>query len=137
MENNLLLWLLGSGFIGTFLGGGFVQFLITRHDNKKEKLEAKKEKEEEQKKEERKNEINSKLDKIINDQKETEMNLLRVQLLVMMNLMPTDQKEIMKLAQKYFHELKGDWFYSSLFVRWLKDNGLEKPMWFEEHKEEE
>jgi hypothetical protein len=44
--------------------------------------------------------------------------------------MPTNQAEIMQLAQRYFDELKGDWFYSSLFARWIKENNIEKPIWF-------
>ena len=48
----------------------------------------------------------------------------------MMTVMPNDHHEIMTLAQRYFGELKGDWFYSSLFAKWLKQNDIEKPTWF-------
>ena len=98
---------------GAVLGSGLIQFLITRADKKKE------------------DPINSKLDKIISEQKKNEKDNLRTQLLVMMNLMPDSTEEIMQLAQRYFDELKGDWFYSSLFNRWLKDNNIEKPLWFD------
>lgn len=80
------------GFIGTILGSGFIQFLINRHDSKKEK----------------KDEVGSKLDTIIDEQRRSEKDLLRVQLLVMMNLMPENKEEIMTLAQRYFSVLKGD-----------------------------
>ena len=101
-----------SGIIIALLGSGIIQFLINRFDSK-----------------------NNKLDKIINEQKKTEKDQLRTQLLVMMNLMPNSHEEIMQLAQRYFGDLKGDWFYSSLFAKWIKDNGIEKPIWFDTKKE--
>ena len=99
--------------IGAVLGSGLIQFLITRHDNNKA------------------NPIEKKIDKILEEQKKTEKDNLRTQLLVMMNMMPNNHEEIMTLAERYFKELKGDWFYSSLFSKWLKDNNVEKPLWFE------
>ena len=99
--------------IGAVMGSGLIQFLITRHDNNKA------------------NPIEKKIDKILEEQKKTEKDNLRTQLLVMMNMMPNNHEEIMTLAERYFKELKGDWFYSSLFSKWLKDNNVEKPLWFE------
>ena len=93
--------------IGAVLGSGLIQFLITRHDNNKA------------------NPIEKKIDKILEEQKKTEKDNLRTQLLVMMNMMPNNHEEIMTLAERYFKELKGDWFYSSLFSKWLK------PLWFD------
>lgn len=98
------------GIITTTISSGIIQFFIKRHDDGIEK----------------------KLDKIATEQKKSEKDLLRVQLLVMMNLMPDNKDEIMQLAQRYFGELKGDWFYSSLFNKWLKVNDIEKPIWFDE-----
>ena len=99
--------------IGAVLGSGLIQFLITRHDNNKA------------------NPIEKKIDKILEEQQKTEKDNLRTQLLVMMNMMPNNHEEIMTLAERYFKELKGDWFYSSLFSKWLKDNNVEKPLWFD------
>lgn len=99
--------------IGAVMGSGLIQFLITRHDNNKA------------------NPIEKKIDKILEEQKKTEKDNLRTQLLVMMNMMPNNHEEIMTLAERYFKELKGDWFYSSLFSKWLKDNNVEKPLWFD------
>ena len=96
-----------SGVIIALLGSGLIQFFINRFDKK-----------------------NDKLDKIISEQKKSEKDQLRTQLLVMMSLMPSNSAEIMQLAQRYFDELKGDWFYSSLFAKWIKDNNIEKPIWF-------
>ena len=108
------------GFIGAVLGSGIIQFLITRHDNsKKESIESKLEP------------IVVKLDKIIAEQKTSEKDALRTQLLVMMTTLPNNHEEIMTLAQRYFGQLKGDWFYSSLFAKWLKENDIEKPIWFD------
>lgn len=102
-----------SGIVIALLGSGLIQFLITRADKKKD------------------NPIEEKLDKIISEQKKNEKDQLRTQLLVMMSLMPDSHAEIMQLAQRYFGDLKGDWFYSSLFAKWLKDNKIEKPIWFD------
>lgn len=99
--------------IGAVMGSGLIQFLITRHDQNKA------------------NPIEKKIDKILEEQKKTEKDNLRTQLLVMMNMMPNNHEEIMTLAERYFKELKGDWFYSSLFSKWLKENNVEKPMWFD------
>ena len=98
--------------VGAVLGSGLIQFLITRHDNN------------------RANPIEKKIDKILEEQKKSEKDNLRTQLLVMMNMMPNNHEEIMTLAERYFKELKGDWFYSSLFKKWLRDNNVEPPIWF-------
>lgn len=102
------------------LSSGLVQFFVTRKDNqKKENIDEKLEP------------IGQKLDKLLNEQKKNEKDNLRTQLLVMMTVMPNDHHEIMTLAERYFGQLKGDWFYSSLFNKWLKENEIEKPTWFD------
>lgn len=107
------------GVLGILFGNGLIQFLITRHDNgKKENIDAKLKP------------LESKLDKLLDEQKKSEKDALRTQLLVMMTVLPNNHEEIMTLAQRYFNELKGDWFYSSLFAKWLKENDIEKPLWF-------
>lgn len=103
-----------TGIVIALLSSGLIQFFINRFDKK-----------------------NDKLDKIISEQMKNEKDGLRTQLLVMMNLMPNSHEEIMQLAQRYFGELKGDWFYSSLFAKWIKDNKIEKPIWFDTKKEGE
>lgn len=108
------------GLIGAVLGSGIIQFFVTRHDaKKKESIE------------EKLKPIESKLDKIIDEQKTSEKDALRTQLLVMMTTLPNNHEEIMTLAERYFGQLKGDWFYSSLFAKWLKENDIEKPIWFD------
>lgn len=108
------------GLVGAVIGSGIIQFFVTRHDNKKKESI-----------EEKLKPIESKLDKIIDEQKTSEKDALRTQLLVMMTTLPNNHEEIMTLAERYFGQLKGDWFYSSLFAKWLKENDIEKPIWFE------
>ena len=103
-----ILLLIVASIVIALLSSGLIQFFINRFDNK-----------------------NDKLDKIIAEQKKNEKDQLRTQLLVMMTLMPNSHEEIMQLAERYFKELKGDWFYSSLFAKWIKENKIEKPLWFQ------
>ena len=98
------------------VGSGLIQFFVSRHDTRHDANK----------------QIEAKLDKLLAEQKKSEKDTLRTQLLVMMNLMPNNSEEIMTCAERYFGELKGDWFYSSLFNKWLKDNNIENPMWFEQ-----
>lgn len=108
------------GIIGALCGNGLIQYLLTRKDEqKKESIESKL------------SPIEEKIDKILNEQRKSEKDNLRTQLLVMMNLMTDNKEEIMTCAERYFKDLKGDWFYSSLFSKWLKENNVEKPMWFD------
>lgn len=81
-----------------------LQFLITRHDTRK----------------------NVK-DKLILLEKDG----LRTQLLLMVLLRPEEQQEIMTLGEKYFHVLKGNWYMTSIFNKWLEEytDGV-KPEWF-------
>lgn len=105
--------------IGVILGSGLIQFFVTRADNrKKESIE------------EKLQPIGEKIDKLLTEQRKNEKDNLRTQLLVMMTVMPNDHSEILTLAERYFGQLKGDWFYSSLFAKWLKENEIEKPLWF-------
>lgn len=107
------------GIIGALCGNGLIQYLLTRKDNlKKESIESKLQP------------IESKLDKLLVETRKTEKDNLRTQLLVMMNMMPNNQEEIMTCAERYFKQLEGDWFYSSLFAKYLKENNIEPPIWF-------
>lgn len=90
---------------------GFAEFLINRKDKKVET--------------DYKN-FEKRLDGISSSQYRTEM-------LVMMNHYPTQTIEIMKLAKHYFVDLKGDFYMTSLFAKWLKEYNIEKPLWFNEN----
>ena len=107
------------GIIGALCGNGLIQYLLTRKDQlKKDSIESKLQP------------IESKLDKLLVETRKTEKDNLRTQLLVMMNMMPNNQEEIMTCAERYFKQLEGDWFYSSLFAKYLKENNIEPPIWF-------
>lgn len=54
----------------------------------------------------------------------------RIQMLIMMMHYPEEKTEIMKLAERYFRVLAGDWYMTGLFNKWLTDNKIGKPEWF-------
>ena len=87
----------------------FFQFLITRKDKIGERLAS--------------------IDNMLN---RLEKDGCRTQLLILISDYPGRQDEIMKLAKHYFYDLKGDWYLTSLFEKWLKDNEMLKPSWFKE-----
>jgi hypothetical protein len=84
--------------------GGFalLQFLITRHDTKKN--------------------VKAKLLLL-------EKDVLRTQLLLLILMKPEEKKEILTLGQHYFVDLEGNWYMTDIFNKWLESNG-EKPEWF-------
>ena len=82
---------------------GLLQFLITRHDTKKN--------------------IKGKLERL-------EKDGLRTQLLLMILLKGDEKKEILTLAQHYFDDLKGNWYMTDIFNKWLEEKGHSKPDWF-------
>ena len=52
-----------------------------------------------------------------------------------MNYYPEEKTEIMKLAEHYFKPksqggLEGDWYMTGIFNKWLTDNNIGKPEWF-------
>ena len=56
---------------------------------------------------------------------------LRMQLLFLIILQPDEKREILKLAEYYFATLKGNWYMTSIFNKWLEANDIAKPEWFE------
>lgn len=80
-----------------------LQFLITRHDTKKN--------------------IKGKLDRL-------EKDGLRTQLLLMIMLKGDEKKEILTLGQHYFDDLHGNWYMTDIFNKWLEEKGHSKPDWF-------
>lgn len=106
MVRDFLLACLGAGLFG------FLQFLITRHDNKKDEL----------------GEITRRL-------KEMEKDQCRTQMLLLISDYPSENAEIMKIAEHYFKSeenggLGGDWYMTNLFNKWLTKQNLGKPEWF-------
>lgn len=54
----------------------------------------------------------------------------RIQMLIMMMHYQQETEQIMKLAEHYFRDLAGDWYMTGLFNKWLVDNKIGKPEWF-------
>ena len=44
---------------------------------------------------------------------------------------PRKVDEILKLAEHYFVELRGNSFLKELFADWLKSQNIQEPEWFE------
>ena len=85
----------------------FIQFLITRKDNRRDIL-----------------------GKILRKVEKAEKDSCRTQLLVLMSDYPDEKKEIYTLAEHYFVDLHGDWYMTSLFRSYIRKQGIEAPMWF-------
>ena len=59
-----------------------------------------------------------------------EADSVRLQMLVLLADYPDDVNEILKVAQHYFVDVKGNWYMTSLFNRWLSDRKIAQPEWF-------
>ena len=85
---------------------GFIQFLVTRKDTKKN--------------------LKGQFQKL-------ERDVLRTQLLVMISLKPGEQQEILLLGEHYFSPppkgLDGDWYMTSIFNKWLLESDIAAPDW--------
>lgn len=94
---------------------GFVQFMISRKDGKHDVLE-----------------------KIKDQLKQQEKDILRTQLLLLLLLRPKEQQEILTIAEHYFAEppkgLGGDWYMTSIFYKWLLDSDIAQPDWFDDKR---
>ena len=82
----------------------FLQFLIGRHDTKKN--------------------IKGKLTVL-------EKDVLRTQLLLLILLKGEEKQEILTIAEHYFKDLHGDWYMTSIFNKWLKEKTIAEPDWFD------
>lgn len=78
------------------------------------------------------NELKADMQKIMHRQNISEKDELRTQLLLLMADYPDEMAEIMKLAEHYFGDLKGNWYCSILFSRFLEEKGIAKPEWFKQ-----
>jgi len=96
---------------------GFIQFLISRHDKKNDRLK----------------DLVDDIDELKKGTKKAEKDSVRVQLLVLLAMYPDDDKEILEVAQHYFKDLKSNWFMTPIFYRWCQKKAI-KPEWF--HYEE-
>lgn len=69
--------------------------------------------------------MNKKLDTIILKTDKAEENATRSQLLTLMSDYPNNESEILKVAQYYFRDLKGDWYMTGLFTKWAESRGID------------
>jgi len=105
------------GLIGIIFGSNalfaFVQFLISRHDKKKDEKDG--------------------IRKDIKDLKKSaafsEKDSCRTQLLLLIADYPAQKEEIMTIAQHYFQDLHANWYMTSLFHAWCKAYHIEIPAW--------
>lgn len=86
---------------------GLIQFLINRHDSKHNDLK-----------------------EIRDGFRKLEKDTVRTQMLVLMSDYPDEEAELMKVAQHYFSDLKGDWYMTSLFNKHLINIKIARPIWF-------
>ena len=59
-----------------------------------------------------------------------ERDLCRLQMLNLMDHRPDDTTELMTVAERYFCELKGDWYMDGLFSAFCESHGIALPSWF-------
>lgn len=85
-----------------------IQFLVQRRDGRKQELK----------------ELKADMHKL-------EKDSVRQQMLILMSDYPEDLHEIMTLAERYFAQLNGDWYMTTIFNKWLERNNIAKPEWFD------
>lgn len=116
----IIVAILGSGALSALISGIFN--LISNSSKRRKELA------------EQLNNISSRLEAIEKNQTKAEKDQCRTQLLMMINDFPTERAEILELAKHYFADLKGNWFATPIFNRWLEDYGIGRPEWFKEDK---
>lgn len=94
--------------LGSTALSSLIQFLIKRYDEKKDA----------------KFNVKEKLTTL-------EKDVLRTQMLLLILMKPEEKKEILTVGEHYFKELKGDWYMTSIFNKWLESSGTAEPEWFE------
>ena len=113
MNETLLIALLSaltsSGFTTLLI------FLIQRKDAKNETL----------------NQVLNRLDNIEKVQHEQQLSEIRTELSIHLLHHKRDKITIMRIAEKYFKELQGDFYMTSKFCEWLKKMHMPKPDWFD------
>lgn len=98
-----------TGLLGA--GGviGFIQFLISRHDNRSDRLIR----------------IENKIDQSLEKSARNELATTRLQLLFVIQTQPHNKDTILKTAQRYFIELDGNGEAWDVFKRWAEQNNVD------------
>ena len=95
-----------------------IQFLITRHDRKKDRISV----------------VEQQLNNQAEQLKRQEKDSCRTQLLILMADYPKEVSEIMKIGKHYFEDLQADWYLTSLFQKYLEREEITPPLWFKGEK---
>lgn len=119
--------MIGSAIKLLIAGGvfAFIEFVIKRHDDKKDKKEGL-----QAALASIKTEIASLKEDIDKRLKKAEKDNLRTQLLVMIYFRPDQEQEILTVAERYFVKLRANWYLTGIFKAWCNEHGLE-PEWFD------
>lgn len=120
MTETIIVAILGSGALSALISGIFS--LINNANSKKKEIA------------DQMLITNSRLDKIEKNQDKAERDQCRTQLLLMIKDFPEEKSEILELARHYFADLKGNWFATPIFNKWLEDYQIGRPEWFKEDK---
>lgn len=59
--------------------------------------------------------------------REIRLDTTRTQMIMLMEHQPQNHDTILKIAERYFCVLKGDWYCTSLFKEWAKKEKIEIP----------
>lgn len=99
-------------FFGSILGAGgvvgFIQFMISRYDNKNEQL----------------NRIEKKVDLSLEKGNRNELATTRLQLFFLMETQPENKDTIMRTAERYFTELDGNGEAWDAFQHWADQHNV-------------
>lgn len=86
-----------------------ITFLINRHDRKKNGM-----------------------GKIIKQLDKLEKDTVRTQLLLLMNNYKGEEAELLTCAEHYFTDLKGNWYMTTMFNKFVQQNHIAKPEWLQD-----
>lgn len=75
-------------------------------------------------------EIEAKLIALEKSTQENKMDTTRLQMLVLMSDYPEDKQEILKVSERYFKDMGGNFYMDSIFSKWMKKNDIARPSWF-------
>lgn len=64
---------------------------------------------------------------LANELHEIRLDTTRTQLIMLMEHQPHNHDTIIKVGERYFCQLHGDWYCTSLFKDWAKKEGVELP----------
>lgn len=73
------------------------------------------------------NKLEEELAPIRKELHEIRLDTTRTQLIMLMEHQPHNHDTVIKIAERYFLSLGGDWYLTSLFKEWAKREGIEIP----------